>query len=330
MRLVVTKRGGYLQVEGETLIYRTEEGARKQISLRDLRQLVIATSIKLSSDVVSRCGSYGIDMVFLDNWEEPVAIMHPSAWSTGAATKRNQAFLMNDPEHIFKWSAAIVKRKIAHQRLLLSSYCEKSETDPRVAVCRNQIKSYEQRIKRVNNPQELLGIEGAAAAVYWQGFNHLLPDELVFQARSRRPATDVVNASLNYGYAILAGVAARSLRLAGCLPELGFFHKDRVGRLSLALDLVEIFRAPLIDQAVLTLARRRQLKVQHGILAIGGGIILNDDIRPILSKTFGDKLAEPSSTGRRKNLEGAVVETAYQWASAVREQSVSDMWRWRP
>jgi CRISPR-associated protein Cas1 len=308
MRLVVTKRGGYLQVEGETLIYRTEEGARKQISLRDLRQLVIATSIKLSSDVVSRCGSYGIDMVFLDNWEEPVAIMHPSAWSTGAATKRNQAFLMNDPEHIFKWSAEIVKRKIAHQRLL----------------------STEQRIKRVNNPQELLGIEGAAAAVYWQGFNHLLPDELVFQARSRRPATDVVNASLNYGYAILAGVAARSLRLAGCLPELGFFHKDRVGRLSLALDLVEIFRAPLIDQAVLTLARRRQLKVQHGILAIGGGIILNDDIRPILSKTFGDKLAEPSSTGRRKNLEGAVVETAYQWAAAVREQSVSDMWRWRP
>ncbi len=105
--------------------------------------------------------------------------------------------------------------------------------------------------------QEILGAEGEAAAVYFQNWPLLLSkterDRWYWSGRSGRPATDPINAMLNYGYALLTGDAIKAINSCGLDPHAGFLHSSKRNKPALALDLMEEFRAPIVDSVVQTL-----------------------------------------------------------------------------
>jgi CRISPR-associated protein Cas1 len=111
---------------------------------------------------------------------------------------------------------------------------------------------------------ELMGIEGAAARAYFAALQVLLPAELGFGGRTRRPPLDVVNAALSYDYEVLLGEAVSALGAAGLDPAVGMLHADDDARPSLALDLIEEFRPLVVDQVVAAAARRGELRLEHG------------------------------------------------------------------
>src|SRR5262249_34167679 len=117
-------------------------------------------------------------------------------------------------------------------------------------------------------------MEGPVGRHYFDGLRALVSPGLGFAGRNRRPPPDGVNAALSYGYAILCGQVERALALSGFEPSLGFLHTDRWGKPSMTLDFVELFRQPIVDRAVLTLLRRRQLTVEHGEEHEDGGVLL--------------------------------------------------------
>jgi CRISPR-associated protein Cas1 len=100
-----------------------------------------------------------------------------------------------------------------------------------------------------------------------------------FHGRSRRPPLDPVNAVLSYLYAISAHDCTSALESVGLDPSAGFLHRDRPGRRSLALDLMEEFRACLVDRFVLSLFNRKQLKKKDFAFQGGGSVLLQDDAR---------------------------------------------------
>jgi CRISPR-associated protein Cas1 len=106
---------------------------------------------------------------------------------------------------------------------------------------------------------------------------------LAFDGRHRRPPTDVINAALSYGYGILHSHVQRALYLVGLEPAAGFLHTDRWGRSSLTLDVIELFRQPVVDRAILTLARRRQLLAERHAEEQGNGVLLNADGRRLVA-----------------------------------------------
>ena len=107
------------------------------------------------------------------------------------------------------------------------------------------------------------GIEGDAAGLYFEGLDHLITAEkehFFFRGRSRRPPTDALNALLSFLYTLLANDTVTALETVGLDPQVGFLHRERPGRPSLALDLMEELRAPVADRMALRLINRRQIE----------------------------------------------------------------------
>ncbi len=114
------------------------------------------------------------------------------------------------------------------------------------------------RIDRVASLDALLGLEGQAASLYFGQFGRMLKNQgpgrpFDFRSRNRRPPRDPVNALLSFSYAILAKDCFSAACTVGFDPYCGFYHAGRHGRPSLALDLMEEFRAIIADSVVLTL-----------------------------------------------------------------------------
>ena len=135
-----------------------------------------------------------------------------------------------------------------------------------------------------------MGIEGEAAANYFGVFNELLRGSgFEFNGRVRRPPTDPVNALLSFIYALLTSECASALQGVGLDPYVGFLHQDRPGRLSLALDLLEEFRAPIADRLVLTLINRKQLQLKDFVQEGSGATRLTDDARKTVLMAYQER-----------------------------------------
>ncbi len=159
-----------------------------------------------------------------------------------------------------------------------------------------------------NTCDELMGLEGIAARTYFQTLGGLMPPELAFAERSRRPPLDVVNAALGYAYAILLGECVSALVASGLDPAVGLMHADQDNRPSLALDLMEEFRPYVVDLAVARQATRGTLTAQHGrhddgvpgvLLSKAGKLVVTDAYEKRLLQTTGGALPRFSGSIRR-------------------------------
>jgi len=142
---------------------------------------------------------------------------------------------------------------------------------------------------------ELRGAEGEAAASYFGVFDHLIrtPDEgLRWRSRSRRPPLDAVNALLSFLYTLLTHDCRSALEAVGLDPAVGFLHRDRPGRPSLALDLMEELRPILVDRLVLSLINRRQLRSADFETRENGAVMMSDDARKLVLTAWQERKRE--------------------------------------
>lgn len=141
----------------------------------------------------------------------------------------------------------------------------------------------------------LLGLEGNLAALYFGAFNMLLkdaPPELQFNNRNRRPPKDRVNALLGFGYALLLKDVMNAVLAVGLEPALGFYHQPRTQAPPLALDLMEIFRVPLVDMVVVASVNRGQWDVAEDFTIRGPQVWLSDDGRRKFVKLYEERKQE--------------------------------------
>lgn len=130
----------------------------------------------------------------------------------------------------------------------------------------------------------LRGLEGQAANNYFEVFDQLIlnqKSDFKFITRSRRPPLDRVNAMLSFGYRVLENDCASALEGVGLDSYVGFMHRDRPGRESLALDLMEEFRSVMVDRFVLTLINQRQILPKHFDVKENGAVLLNEEGRKV-------------------------------------------------
>jgi CRISPR-associated protein Cas1 len=137
-------------------------------------------------------------------------------------------------------------------------------------------------LQKAKDLGELRGIEGDAAQCYFSVFDDMIlqgKEEFFFRSRSRRPPLDRVNALLSFIYTLLGNDIAAALTSVGLDSYVGFLHRDRPGRRSLSLDLMEELRAPLADRFVLTLINTRQIDASGFAVKESGAVIMDDDTR---------------------------------------------------
>jgi len=178
------------------------------------------------------------------------------------------------------------------------------------------------RARDAKNHAELLGYEGSAAATYFGAFAEMNRSELPFDGRRKHPATDPINGLLSLGYTLAMNEIRAVVEGAGMEPHLGFLHQVDYGRPSLALDLLEPFRAPVVDRLTLRLVNERILTgADFGTRVAGtgaGGVILLPDSLQKYLAAYEAAVTEPR-TRAPAGLRNAWRADVERLAAAIRE-----------
>ena len=139
-----------------------------------------------------------------------------------------------------------------------------------------------ERVQRESDLEVIRGIEGDTAKQYFGVFDELITaqkKDFTFHERNRRPPLDRVNALLSFVYTLLYHDIRSAIESCGLDPAVGFLHRDRPGRMSLALDLMEEFRSFFADRLVLSLINLKQVQGKEFAIAENGAVLMNDDAR---------------------------------------------------
>ena len=189
---------------------------------------------------------------------------------------------VTDPSLSLALSKTIVAAKLQNSRRMVSRWA-RDEKDPdsaeQLATRASQIRERVARVVAAETADHVRGVEGDAARIYFRAMGQALSkSHLQFSARSRRPPRDPVNAMLGFCYGLLVTEFIGGIESVGLDYQMGFFHRPRSGRPSLALDLAEELRA-LTDRFVVSAIRRRQIGPDNFVTMPGGAVYLNDEGR---------------------------------------------------
>lgn len=231
------------------------------------RVIIVDDGVALSSDVIRVCSEEGIPIHFLGSRGDAIASLY-SAGLTGTVLTRRSQLLAYEKSQGVAVVKAIIRGKLENQANLLRYTAKyRRETDPDlheelmlVALeIRDAFSDLESlQIEKIENGREkLLSLEGRAAQKYWAAVGRIIPASLQWPGRETRGAIDPFNSLLNYGYGILYSQVEQALTLAGLDPYGGFLHADRPGKPSLALDLIEEFRQPVVDRTIIGMVNKR-------------------------------------------------------------------------
>ena len=257
MHLTISDYGTSLGLKSGRLVVKHGD-EQKQYPLNRLRTLSIAKGgVGLSSNLIEALSYRGIKLLFLDFKGTPYAQIIPARHHTVVGVRQHQLSFCDGPERL-SLAAQIIQGKLLNQRATLLYY-SKYRANPHLS---EKLKEGASQIMgilsdmRVDDIGILLGKEGAAASIYFRTLAQTLLQDTTFRRREGRGSREVINQMLNYGYGILANQITNCVFNAGLEPYLGVLHTPRPGKPALVLDIMEEYRAWVVDRAVLKLRHR--------------------------------------------------------------------------
>lgn len=294
----VTTEGAALKKDGENLVAEVEGQEKARVPLHMLASVVAFGPILVSPALIGACAAAGISVALFErNGRFLARIEGPAAGNV--LLRRAQYRASDEPEDIVR---AHLLGKVANQRAVLMralrDHGDELALDARapITAATERMAHLLRKIERaLTDSDSLRGMEGEAAALYFSVFDHLIrsPDpELRWTGRSRRPPLDPMNALLSFLYTLLTHDCRSACEAVGLDPAVGFLHRDRPGRPSLALDLMEELRPVLVDRLALSLVNRRQLRTRDFEIRDGGAVMLTDDARRTVLTAWQERKKE--------------------------------------
>lgn len=245
-----------LTVEAEHLVSRgSDDVIRISLPLNYLRGIVISEGCGISASLIARCMRVGLPVSILFADGSLAGRFEPDR-STGIHVRAMQFRIAADVSARLSMAKRIVRDKILSQQTLLKNYLS-NHSVLAVREASDKIRTGLRSLEKLNSIFALMGCEGAAAAAYWCAFSSMIRG---FGFRLKHPAVDPVNAMLSFGYAILAHEIAAVADNLGFDVHLAFLHAKSDHKTVLAWDLMEPFRAPLVDRVVLAGFNRRRYR----------------------------------------------------------------------
>jgi len=277
--LYITRQESYLHKERETIVIKQDKEKLGQFPALTIGNILCFGQVSVSPFLMGFCGEHGIGLSFYTEYGKFLARVQGK--QTGnVLLRRAQYRWADDEQKSVSVARLMVAAKISNGRSVLMREVRNHGSNASIEAAVKHLASSLRRVRNATTVPEAMGIEGDAANRYFSVFDELLRGSgFVFGGRVRRPPTDQVNALLSYAYTLITHECASALQGVGLDPYVGFLHQDRPGRLSLALDLLEEFRAPWADRFVLTLINRQQVKIKDFVTEASGAVRLTDDAR---------------------------------------------------
>jgi len=277
--LYITRQKSYLHKERETIVIKEGDAKLGQFPALTIGNILCFGQVSVLPFLMGFCGEKGIGLSFYTEYGKFLARVQGK--QTGNVLLRRAQYRWADDSHkSVSVARLMVAAKIANGRSVLMREIRNHGTNELLEAAVKHLAASLRNAKHASKVPEAMGIEGDAASCYFGVFNELLRGSgFSFGGRVRRPPTDPVNALLSFAYTLITHECGAALQGVGLDPYVGFLHQDRPGRLSLALDLLEEFRAPWADRFVLTMINRKQVKKNDFITEASGAVRLTDDAR---------------------------------------------------
>lgn len=300
--LFMTRPGGYLSLDGDNIVLLKEQTEVARIPSHNIEAIVTFGYTGASPALMGYCAERDISLTFLTMNGRYLARV--VGMSRGNVVLRKKQYRVSDDEE----QSAIIARNFIIGKVFNNKWMiERMTRDHPMRVDVVQFKETSKQLSMImkeimqcTNLESLRGWEGQAAIAYNKTLDQMIlqqKDDFYFKLRSRRPPRDNVNALLSFAYTLLANDVAAALETVGLDAYVGFLHRERPGRVSLALDVMEELRGVYADRFVLTLINNKVIQDTDFVKKENGAVLMTDDARRKFIKAWQerkeDKLTHP-------------------------------------
>lgn len=312
--LYLTEQYSSLSLDDEVLVMKIpenkemgREAQKKRVPLGKISQVVVFGNITITTPALCALLKQHCDISYLTSYGTFIGSVSGEEHKHGHL-RLLQGRAHDDPTFRLMVARVCVRAKLHNQRTLLLR-TNRTRNQPFIAEQAERIKDSIAQVDALpeedcaapnpSRPQagtilgKLMGLEGAGAAAYFPAYGALFNGEWedIFTGRHKRPPTDPINALLSYGYVLLNSQAISAAHIVGFDPYIGFLHSTEYGKPALALDIIEMFRAPIVDSVVLNLLNNRMLQIKDFEETLGSWR-MKDPARLLFLQKFEERLNE--------------------------------------
>ncbi len=295
--LYVQSQGAYLHLESDTIKVELDGETKTRVPLHHIGGVVVFGNVLLSPFLIGKLAGEGKSVTWLAQSGRFQAQAH-GPQSGNILLRQAQFAAAQQPQLCADLTRRILAGKLQNSRTTLLRAARETGDPSDWQALKGSAESHANAIRKLpgtSTVDELRGLEGEAAARYFEVFTHMIRvqrSDFYFHARIKRPPRDAINALLSFIYALLTTDCVAALQGVGLDPQLGYLHAVRPGRPSLALDLLEEYRSCIGDRLALTLINRQQIQPKHFLSREGGAVMLNDDGRKVVLIAYQERKKE--------------------------------------
>ena len=286
--LFVMTQGAWLSQQGENIIVHLSKDENRAFPIHLFDSVLCFGQVNVTPPLMGFCAQSGVPVTFFTEYGKYLATVHGPI-SGNVLLRKEQYRRSDDPARAANIVRSILAAKLNNSRTVLMRFLrdhpQATATEARFRANISQLEGYISQLRSTDNIEEMRGIEGISARLYFDLFDFLIvqqKDVFTFTERNRRPPRDKVNALLSFIYTLLTNDIKSALQGVGLDPAVGFLHKDRPGRASLALDMIEELRSCWADRFVLSLINLKQVRDTGFEVTASGAILMTEETRKVV------------------------------------------------
>lgn len=295
--LYITSDDAYVRKERETFVVEVNGEKVFQAPTHSIENIVCFGFKPLTPPLMAYCAENNVGISYLSENGKFLAKVYGA--QHGNVLLRKAQYAISDDEYLsLKIAKPIIAAKVSNYRNLLLRHQRNHPDTPDLQAILSSIDTMGQRlsnIEKCERLEELRGYEGECATLYFGVLSSLITsqqEDFVFTQRTKRPPLDPANALLSFLYAIIVNDVRSALETVGLDPQVGFLHQLRPGRPSLALDVMEEFRAYLGDRIMLNLINLKQVTKKDFEIRESGEVRMSDEARKALLTAYQKRKQE--------------------------------------
>ena len=279
--LYVTTPESYLHRDGENIVIKVGIEERFRIPVHNLEGIICFGHMGASPHAIQLCMDNHVGLSFLTPYGKFLGRVNGRV-KGNVLLRRTQYRIADNPQASLEIAKCFITGKIVNCRTVLGrSIRDHGEVIgcERIRCAESLLIGNLMNVESCTSAETLRGIEGNSAKFYFDVLDELIlkqKNDFFFHERNRRPPCDNMNALLSFLYTLLAHDVESALETVGLDPYVGFFHTDRPGRASLALDIMEELRPFIADRLALNLVNRQQVSGNDFLRKEGRGVIMTD------------------------------------------------------
>lgn len=280
--LYVNENGAIIGLEGNRCYVKYSDGMKKIVPIETLESITIMGNVQMTTQCVQECLKKGIPVCYFSKGGSYFGRLQ-STGHINAERQRKQSALY-ESDFAIELSKKLVSGKLKNQQVVLRRY-EKSrnisvsESLKMLHICR-------EKIEHCLSIQEIMGYEGQGAKAYFDGLSSLIDSDFTFHGRNKRPPRDEFNSMISLGYSVIMNELYGKIEAKGLNPYFGFMHRDKEKHPTLASDMMEEWRAVIVDSTVMSMINGHEIHKDDFLFNVDepGCFLTRNGIKIYLSK----------------------------------------------